>query len=38
MNNIAWEAYFRNLYYKYEFTRNLATRSKNQNILSQPFI
>ena len=38
MNFVSWEVYLRNLYYDYEFTRNLATRSKNQNILSRFFI
>ena len=35
MNIITWKAYLRNLYYEYEFARNLATRSKNQNIHSR---
>ena len=32
MNIITWKAYLRNSYYEYELARNLATRSKNQNI------
>ena len=32
MNINTWKAYLRNSYYEYEHARNLATRSKNQNI------
>ena len=38
MNITTWEAYLRNSYNEYELARNLATRSKNQNIHSRFFV
>ena len=38
MNIMTWKAYLRNSYYQYRLARNLATRSKNQNIHSRFFI
>ena len=38
MNIITWKAYLRNSYYEYELARNLAKRSKNQNIHSRFFV
>ena len=38
MNIINWKAYLRNSYYEYKLAKNLATRSKNQNIHFRFFV
>ena len=38
INTTTWKAYLRNSYYEYELAKNLATRSKNENIHSLFFV